>query len=52
MRFLPNPKKQGAAWWAFNKEAIIMMLELLGFGKTTVNYHDYRDKNGKKIFFD
>lgn len=50
MRFLPNPKKQGAAWWTFNKEAIIAMLKLLGFEKSIVNYHDYRDENGKKVF--
>jgi hypothetical protein len=50
MRFLPNNTKQGAAWWAFNKETIIMMLKLLGFEKTIVTYHDYKDKNGKKVF--
>ena len=50
MRFLPNSIKQGAAWWAFNKETIIMMLKLLGFEKTIVTYHDYKDKNGKKVF--
>jgi O-methyltransferase len=50
LRFLPKPSKQGAAWWAFNKEAVIMMLKLLGFEKSTVNYHDYRDNNGKKVF--
>jgi hypothetical protein len=50
MRFLPNHIKRGTAWWAYNKETIIMMLDLLGFGKTTVIYHDYKDKNGKKVF--
>ena len=53
LRFLPKSTKQGAAWWAFNKEAIIKMLELLGFQKTTVTYHDYnegRKENGKKVF--
>jgi hypothetical protein len=50
MRFLPNHKKQGAAWWAFNKKTIVMMLKLLGFEKSTINYHDYRDENNKKVF--
>ena len=49
-RFLPSQEKQGAAWWSFNEEAIIKMLELFGFEKTTVNYHDYLDNNGKKVF--
>ena len=26
------------------------MLELFGFEKTTVNYHDYRDSKGRKFF--
>ena len=26
------------------------MLELFGFEKTTVIYHDYRDSEGKKVF--
>lgn len=50
MRFLPKPEKQGAAWWAFDKDTIIIMLELLGFGKTRVIYHNYQDENGKKVF--
>lgn len=50
MRFLPSPEKQGAAWWAFNKETIIIMLKLLGFEKTIVTYHNYRDRRGKKVF--
>ena len=50
MRFLPASWKQGAAWWAFNQEAIIKMLALLGFEKTTVIYHDYKDNEGKKVF--
>ena len=33
-----------------DQEAIIKMLELFGFEKTTVNYHDYLDNNGKKVF--
>jgi hypothetical protein len=27
-----------------------MMLNLLGFEKTIVTYHDYKDRNGKKVF--
>ena len=50
MRFLPASWKQGAAWWAFNQEAIISMLSLLGFEKTKVIYHDYKDADGKKVF--
>ena len=50
MRFLPSEAKGGAVWWAFNQETVIAMLKLLGFGKTEVIYHDYRDKNGKKVF--
>lgn len=50
MRFLPKPEKQGAAWWAFDKDTIIIMLELLGFGKTRVIYHNYKDENDKKVF--
>ena len=49
-RFLPSMEKQGAAWWSFNEEAIVRMLELFGFEKTTINYHDYRDLEGKKVF--
>ena len=33
-----------------NQETVIAMLKLLGFEKTTVTYHDYRDKNGRKVF--
>ena len=50
MRFLPKPEKQGAAWWAFHEETVIKMLELLGFEKTKINYHDYRDLKGNKVF--
>lgn len=50
MRFLPSQEKGGFVWWAFNHETVIAMLKLLGFEKTTVTYHDYRDKNGKKVF--
>jgi len=50
MRFLPSEAKGGAVWWAFNQETVIAMLKLLGFGKTEVIYHDYRDKNGMKVF--
>ena len=50
MRFLPSEAKGGAVWWAFNQETVIAMLKLLGFGKTEIIYHDYRDKNGMKVF--
>ena len=49
-KFLPRSGKIGSSWWSFNEEAIIRMLELFGFEKTTVNYHDYRDSEGKKVF--
>ena len=50
MRFLPRPEKIGSVWWAFNPETVIAMLTLLGFGKAEVTYHDYRDRDGKKVF--
>ena len=50
MRFLPSKEKGGAVWWSFNKETVIEMLKLLGFEKTEVIYHDYRDRDGKKVF--
>ncbi len=50
MIFLPKFGKIASSWWKFNPEIIIKMLELLGFGKTTVNYHYYLDKEGKKVF--
>lgn len=50
LRFLPKSQKLGSAWWAFNKEAVIAMLRLLGFEKSKVIYHDYKDNMGKKVF--
>ena len=50
-RFLPSKDKAGQCWWAFNEEAIIKMLELLGFEKTVVTYHDCRDLRGDKVFW-
>ena len=50
MRFLPRAEKIGSVWWAFNHETVIEMLKLLGFGKAKVTYHDYRDRDGKKVF--
>ena len=35
---------------SFNKETVIEMLKLLGFEKTEVIYHDYRDSRGDKVF--
>lgn len=49
-QFLPQQWKIGSAWWKFNEEAVIKMLELLGFEKTKVIYHYYLDKEGKKVF--
>ena len=49
-RFLPGPKKAGQVWWAYNHETIIQMLGCLGFEKTSVNFHDYRDLRGDKVF--
>lgn len=34
----------------FNEEAIIKMFELLRFEKSTINYYDCRDADGKKVF--
>jgi len=50
MRFLPANFKIGSAWWAHKEETIIRMLGLLGFEKTKVTYHDYKDERGEKMF--
>ena len=49
-QFLPKQAKIGYALWKFNEQAVIRMLELLGFEKTSVNYHYYLDNRGKKVF--
>ena len=33
-----------------SKASAIRMLELFGFEKTKVIYHDYKDSEGKKVF--
>jgi len=50
MTFLPQYGRTASKWWAFNPETIIAMLKILGFGKTTVNYHYYKHVEGKKVW--
>jgi hypothetical protein len=50
MKFLPRYGRVASKWWNYSPDAIIEMIKLLGFGKSTVNYHYYLDKNGKKVF--
>ena len=50
MQFLPRYGRIASKWWKFSPEAIIAMLNILGFTKTTVNYHYYLDQNKKKVF--
>ena len=50
IQFLPRYGRIASKWWKFSPEAIIAMLNILGFGKTTVNYHYYLDQNKKKVF--
>jgi len=40
VRFVPKPGKVGYAWWQMSPAAVIRMLNVLGFGKTTVTYHN------------
>ena len=49
MKFLPQRGRIASKWWAFNPEAIISMLGLLGFGNPKLKYHYYKAprKNGK-----
>jgi hypothetical protein len=50
IQFIPRYGQIGSKWWKFSPEAIIEMVNILGFGKTTVNYHYYLDNEGKKVF--
>jgi SAM-dependent methyltransferase len=50
MIFLPKFGKIASVWWKFSPEMIMKMLEMLGFGKFTVNYHYYLDNEKKKVF--
>jgi len=50
LRFLPNFDRTASKWWAFNPDTIIAMLNVLGFGKTTVNYHYYKHVKGDKLW--
>jgi len=51
MTFLPNEKKGPFGWWKFSPEIIINMAKILGFGKTSVNYHTQLDRNGNLVYF-
>ena len=48
MRFIPEYGRSASKWWLFQPETIIKMLNVLGFGKTKVNYHYYTDVVGAK----
>ena len=48
MNFLPQYGRSASKGWSFKPETIIAMLKVLGFGKTTVNYHYYKHVKGKK----
>jgi len=50
MHFLPRYGRIASKWWKYSPDSIIEMIKLLGFGKSTVNYHYYLDKKGKKVF--
>lgn len=50
MRFIPEYGRTASKWWAFQPETIIAMLNVLGFGKTKVNYHYYKHVSGKKLW--
>ena len=43
LRFLPEHVRIASKWWSWTPEAIIAMLKVLGFGKTKVNYHYYKN---------
>jgi len=50
MTFLPDYNRTASKWWSFRPETIIAMLDILGFGKTKVNYHYYMHVKGKKMW--
>ena len=51
LRFLPQHGRIASKWWSWTPEAIIAMLKLLGFEKTKVNFHYYKNptSNGKYV---
>ena len=51
IKFLPRYGQIGSKWWKFSPEAIIEMVNILGFGKTTVNYHYNLHHSGSKVFY-
>ena len=51
LTFVPRYGQIASKWWRFSPEAIIEMVNILGFGKTTVNYHHNLVRDGSKTFF-
>ena len=49
--FVPRYDQIASKWWKFSPEALIEMINILGFGKTTVNYHHKVRHDGSKVFF-
>ena len=49
MIFLPCPERTPYKWWKLSPEIIINMVNILGFEKTSINYHTQL-ADGRKIF--
>ena len=51
LTFLPRYDRIPTKWWKFSPEAIIEIINILGFGKTSVNYHHNLLHDGSKVFY-
>ena len=49
MIFLPCPERTPFKWWKMSPEIIVNMVNILGFEKTSINYHTQLS-GGRKIF--